>query len=135
MRGADMGTQAHITALAAFWVGLLYDGDALDAAWDLVKNWTAAERQALRNEVPKTALKTIFRNASVREIAREVLAISTAGLTNRAALDAAGRDETMHLAPLVRTVHTGKTQADTWLELYHGEWGGDLTRIFAAAEL
>ena len=56
MRGADGGRWRRICALPAFWVGLLYDQTSLDAAWDLVKDWTAEERQALRDAVPRTAL-------------------------------------------------------------------------------
>ena len=40
MRGADGGRWSRICALPALWVGLLYDDQALDAAWDLVKHWT-----------------------------------------------------------------------------------------------
>ena len=56
MRGADAGRWPAICALPAFWVGLLYDQTALDAAWDVVKDWTAEERDSLRNGVPRTAL-------------------------------------------------------------------------------
>jgi glutamate--cysteine ligase len=135
MRGADMGSAASITALAAFWVGLLYDQSALDAAWDLVRSWTVEERLALRIGVSKTALSTPFRTRSVFDVAREAVAISTAGLTNRAALDKSGNSEAIHLAPLEQTLHLRKTPAERWLDLYHGEWAGDLTRIFDAAEL
>ncbi|HTJ57365.1 MAG TPA: glutamate--cysteine ligase [Devosiaceae bacterium] len=134
MRGADMGSADSITALAAFWVGLLYDGAALDAAWDLVKSWTAEERQQMRNEVPRTALSTPFRKGTVYDVAREALAISTAGLTNRGRLSD-GHSEAIHLASLEQTLQLRKTPAERWLDLYRGEWAGDLTRIFAAAEL
>src|SRR6187399_136490 len=58
MRGADGGPLAHIAALPAFWVGLLYDSGTLDAAWDRVKHWTIEEREALRHAVPRQALDT-----------------------------------------------------------------------------
>jgi glutamate--cysteine ligase len=135
MRGADMGSAAHVVALPAFWVGLLYDGAALDAAWDLVKGWSAEERQELRNAVPRTALSTPFRRGTVFDLAREAVAIATAGLVNRNRLDAHGDNEAIHLAPLEQTLRDRKTPAERWLDLYRGEWAGDLTRIFAAAEL
>lgn len=135
MRGADMGSAAHVTALAAFWTGLLYDQNGLDAAWDLVKGWTGEERQHLRNAVPVRALATPFREGTVIDIAREALAIATAGLTNRGVRNASGENETVYLAPLEKTLRLGKTQAELWLEKYEGEWGGDLTRIFGAAAL
>ena len=95
MRGADGGPWRRLYTLPAVWVGLLYDQSALDAAWDLVKDWTAAERQALRDGVPKTALKTPFRKTTVLEIAREVLKISRGGLAGarKARWDGFRRDE------------------------------------------
>lgn len=135
MRGADMGDEASVTALPAFWVGLLYDSAALDAAWDLVKTWTAEERQAQRDAVPRTALATPFRNGTLYDVAREALAIATAGLTNRDIRDASGRNEVLHLAPLEQTIRLRKTPAERWLDLYNGEWQGDLSRIFDAAEI
>jgi glutamate--cysteine ligase len=135
MRGADMGAADSIPALPAFWVGLLYDDSALDAAWDLVKSWTAAERQALRDHVPRSALATPFRKGTVFDLAREAVAIATAGLVNRGRLDEQGRSEAIHLAPLEQTLHLRKTPAERWLDLYRGAWAGDLSRIFEAAEL
>jgi len=135
MRGADMGDAAAVNALPALWAGLLYDADALDAAWHLVKDWTAAERQQLRLDVPRTALHTPFRGSSLAEIARRAVEIARAGLRNRAFLNAAGDDETVYLAPLLETLDRGKTPAERWLDKYHGEWAGDLTRIFDEAEI
>src|ERR1700704_4673329 len=58
MRGADSGPLPALNALPALWVGLLYDQGALDAAWDLVKDWTIAEHDFLRAETPNTGLST-----------------------------------------------------------------------------
>lgn len=129
MRGADMGDRDHVIALAAIWVGLLYDADVLDAAWQLVRDWTNAEREALRNDVPRSALATPFRKGKVLDIAREVVTLARTGLARR------GLGEETYLAVLEHTVATGKTPAERWLDLYHGEWGGDLSRIFDAAEI
>lgn len=134
MRGADMGDEAAVDALPALWVGLLYDGQVLDAAWDLVRDWTEEERQALRREVPRTALGTRFRGGIVADVARRVVELAREGLGRRAHF-AAGEDETKFLAPLEQTLALGKTQAERWLEKYHGEWAGDLTRIFDEAEM
>lgn len=133
-RGADMGDRGHVLALAAIWTGLLYDSESLDAAWDLVSDWTEAERQALRNEVPRTAIHTPFRGGTVADIARMVVDLAGDGLHRRKHL-AAGKDETIYLAPLNETLDLGKTQAERWLDKYNGEWAGDLTRIFDEAEI
>ena len=133
-RGADMGDRGHVLALAAIWTGLLYDSESLDAAWDLVSDWTDAERQTLRDEVPRTAIQTPFRGGTVADIARLVVDLADDGLRRRKHL-ANGKDETIFLDPLNETLDLGKTQAERWLDKYNGEWAGDLTRIFDEAEM
>lgn len=131
VRGADGGPWRRICALPAFWVGLLYDQSSLDAAWDVVKDWTAEERETLRAEVPKTALKTVFRNETVHDIARRVLDISKKGLAARAHKDRWGDDETHFLDALFATIESGETPADEILREFHGSWKGDMSRLFA----
>ena len=130
MRGADGGPWRRLCALPAVWTGLLYDGTALDAAWDLVKDWTADERQALRDQVPRTALATPFRDRTVRDIAAELLEISRAGLRARNVQNITGETEEMFLGTVEHIVGTGRTPAEELLELYNGPWGGNLDRIF-----
>jgi glutamate--cysteine ligase len=130
MRGADGGRWARICALSAFWVGLLYDDAALDAAWDLVKTWTAEERQQLREIVPREALSARFRDTTVQELALAALRISHLGLRNRREINLKSQDETIYLAPLERLVGSGRTVADELIERYHGRWGGCIDHIF-----
>jgi glutamate--cysteine ligase len=132
MRGADAGPEPMLNALPAFWVGLLYDGRALDEAEALVKDWTAAERQALRDTVPRRALSTPFRQATVRDIAREALAIARGGLSRRARRDAKGRDETLFLEPLDAIVAEGHTSAEHLVAQFTGAWGGSVDPVFKA---
>jgi glutamate--cysteine ligase len=132
MRGADGGPWSQICALPAFWVGLLYDQGALDAAWDLVKDWDMAGREALRASVPKLALDApLPGGGTLRDIAGPVLAIAQRGLAARARLNAAGDNETGYLQPLEDIVLRGKTRAERLLDLYHGAWAGDLSPIYA----
>lgn len=133
MRGADGAPWAEICALPALWAGIFYDQSALDAAWNLVKNWSEEERQTLRNEVPKTALNTKFRNGTVADIARQMLDISRAGLKARNCLNGEEMNETHHLAPLEYTLKSGKTLAERMLELYHGKWNGDISQVYKDA--
>lgn len=130
MRGADSGPWNRICALPAFWVGLLYDDAALDAAWDLVKDFTMEERHALRDGVPKHALKLPFRGATVRELAAEALKISIAGLKRRARLNAKGADESGFLDTLVEIAEADETPAERKLKLFHGEWNGSVDPVF-----
>ncbi|TCM37374.1 glutamate--cysteine ligase [Novosphingobium sp. ST904] len=137
MRGADGGPWGRICALPAFWVGLLYDQAALDAAWDLVKDWDMEGRERLRNSVPKLGLDAplpqSFRGGggTLRDIAGEVLNISRSGLASRNRLNAGGDNETGYLEPLAEIVATGKVPAQRLLDLYNGEWGGDLSKVYA----
>lgn len=130
MRGADAGPWRRICALPALWVGLLYDEGVLDQAWQLVKDWSAEEREALRDAVPRSALKTVFRNRTVQEIAREVVALSREGLKRRARTNEAGVDERTFLEPAEETVASGLTPAEHMLAKYEGEWNRDITRVF-----
>ncbi|MBO6947638.1 MAG: glutamate--cysteine ligase [Rhodospirillales bacterium] len=130
MRGADGGPWNRLCALSAFWVGLLYDSEARAAAYDLIKDWTDEERQALRDQVPTTALKTPFRNQTVREIACEALCISHRGLKNRARLDSVGMDESHFLQPIFQTAESGLTPADELLAAYHRLWKGNVDQVF-----
>jgi glutamate--cysteine ligase len=130
MRGADGGRWTRICALSAFWVGLLYDRVALDAAWDLVKTWTAEERQALREGVPRAALATPFRDTDVQQLCLEALRISRLGLRNRREINDKSQDETIYLAPLERLVGSGRTVADELLERFDGPWHGCIDKVF-----
>lgn len=130
MRGADGGRWRRICALPAFWVGLLYDAAALDAAWDLVKSWTAEERQSLREAVPKAALDAPFRGGTALAVARDAVAIAQAGLRRRARLNSKGQDETIHLDYVVEAVRSGRTPADDLLARFHGPWEGNVDPIF-----
>src|SRR5690606_40269888 len=104
------------------------------AAGDLVADWTEEERQRLRDEVPRTALATPFRGGSLLDVARQVVELARTGLVRRAHV-AGGVDETRYLAPLEATLALGKTPAERWLDKYHGEWAGDLGRIFDEAAI
>ncbi len=131
MRGADGGPWNRICALPAFWVGLLYDQKALDAAWALVKGWSIEDRQTLRDAVPKLALDAPLPDGGkLRDIAGQVLEIASAGLSARARNNAAGDDETGFLDPLREIVRSGRTPAEVLLERYHGAWQGDLTKVY-----
>ncbi|MBU2588050.1 MAG: glutamate--cysteine ligase [Alphaproteobacteria bacterium] len=131
MRGADGGPWNKICALPAFWVGLLYDQGALDAAWDLVKHWTVEEREALRNDAPRLALDArVPGGGSLRDIGREALAIAHKGLAARARLNASGDNETGFLDPLDEIIASGKVPAQRLLDAYHGEWNSDIARVY-----
>lgn len=129
MRGADVGDADHIAALPAFWVGLMYDQTALDAAWDLVKGLDAETREGLRVAASVSALQGEAGGTRLADLARAAVGLSHAGLVAR------GLGEERHLAPLVASLKSGKVQADRWMDRFNGDWQGDLSRIYADASL
>ncbi|UWQ99808.1 glutamate--cysteine ligase [Rhodobacteraceae bacterium S2214] len=133
MRGADGGPWRRLCALPAFWVGMMYDQTALDAAWDLCKDWTAEQREALRFAASIDGLQAKVDGINMHDLAREVVAISHAGLKARAKPGAGGMvaDETHFLNALHETIETGKTPADELLDHYNGDWNGDLKKIYS----
>jgi glutamate--cysteine ligase len=135
MRGADAGSAAMMLAQSALWVGLLYDDAALAAAESLVRRHPWRDYAALRAEVPRRGLDAPFHGGTVRDLAREAVAIATDGLRARARRDESGHDESVHLAPLQAIVAGGPTQAEQWLGRYAGAWNGEIARIFREADV
>lgn len=133
MRGADSNSPEMIKALAAFWTGLLYDNAALDQAVQMVKDWTAEDREYLRAQTPKTALQTPFLGTTVQDFAKNALMLSYQGLKNRAQKLPGGVDETAYLKPLFEIVQSGITPAQKLLKGYEGPWQGDVKKVFEAA--
>jgi glutamate--cysteine ligase len=130
MRGADGGPWRRLPSLTAYWVGLLYDEDSLDAAWNLVKDWSAQERQHLRDEVPQRGFRATIRDTNVFTLAQQTLGMSRRGLARRARFDRNGRDETRYLRPLEEIIARGVTPAEEMLELYFNEWNGSVAPIY-----
>jgi glutamate--cysteine ligase len=130
MRGSDAGQWRRLPALPAFWVGVLYDDACLDAAWDLVKDWTAEERQKLRDDVPKLGFRATIRGRSLLDVTKQCLAMARDGLRRRRRLDAEGRDEGRHLEPIEEFVERGLTPAEELLERFHGPWRGSVAPVY-----
>jgi glutamate--cysteine ligase len=130
MRGADGGPWDRLCALPALFVGLLYNQSALDAAWDLCKNWTAEDRAGLKAAVPKQALKAKFGKGTVQDLAKEVVKIARSGLNARKSGDLAGTDESGFLNVLQTIADSGECPAEEKLTLFHGKWGGSVDPAF-----
>jgi glutamate--cysteine ligase len=130
MRGADGGPWRRLPALPAYWIGILYDEETLDAAWELVKSWTAAERQKLRDDVPKLGFAATIAGCSVLQLAQATLALAEEGLARRRRLDPGGHDESRHLRPIQEYVARGVTPAEELLEKFHGPWNHSVASVF-----
>jgi len=130
MRGADAGSWSRLCALPALWAGLLYCPDCMAAAWDLCREWTSEERAALRGDAARLGLKAKIGGRSAQDIAKDMLAIAHEGLKRRDRLSAGMVDETGYLSEVEEIAETGVTAAERLLELYHGPWRGDVSRVF-----
>ena len=130
VRGADAGPWRRLPSLTAYWVGLLYDDEALDACWEMVKGWSAEERQKLRDEAPVRGFRAEIGNRNALTLAQETLRLAARGLQRRARLDRNGRDETRYLRPLEESVARGITPAEELLEKYFNEWNQSVEPIF-----
>jgi len=135
MRGADAGSPAMMAAQSALWVGLLYDDAALQAAYALVRRHPWTDYMALRSRVPQEGLSARWGAGSLRDLARDMVAIASDGLRARGIRDASGADEQHYLEPLQVIADGGPTQAEHWLQRFHGDWKGDASRIWAEAEV
>ena len=133
MRGADSGPQSSLCALPALWTGVLYDDAALEAAWDLCKGWTTQDRLALRVDAARVGLKAQVAGRSLKDVAKDMTAISREGLKRRGRFNGGMLDETVFLNPLLEVAESGITPAERLLELYHGPWQGDVSRVFELA--
>ncbi len=132
MRGADGGPWRRLCALPAFWVGLLYDQGALDAAWDLVKGFDDETREGLRVAASVDGLQGVAGGVKLLDLAREAIEISRAGLEARAVPGAGGLipDETHFLNALQESVEARQVPADELVARFQGAWGGKLDPIF-----
>jgi glutamate--cysteine ligase len=130
MRGADSGPWQRLPALSAFWVGLLYDDRSLDAAWDLVKHWSAEERQQLREQVPRLGFKATIGGRTALDLSRDCLELARAGLERRNRRNAESSDETRYLEPIQSFVERGITPAEELLAKFHGPWHGSVEPAF-----
>jgi len=131
MRGADGGPTGRICALPSFWGGIYYDQASLDGAWDLVKGWSAEDRQALRDAAPREGLRATIAGRSLLDVARDALALSAEGLKRRKRLNWMGEDETVHLGPLMQVVDAGRTLAEDLLARYEGPWERSVDPVFS----
>ncbi|QBQ48941.1 glutamate--cysteine ligase [Brevundimonas naejangsanensis] len=130
MRGADGGPWSRICALPALWAGILYDAPSLAAAWDLCKDWDIADHERLRRDVTRLGLKAEVGGRSVRDVAVDMVNIAKQGLKNRARFSGGMVDERGYITELEDIADSGVTSADRLLELYNGEWAGDISRVY-----
>jgi glutamate--cysteine ligase len=132
MRGADGGPWRKLCALPAFWVGLMYDQNSLDSAWDICKNWDANTREEMRVAASEEGIAANTNGISLLDLARELIDISRAGLKNRARPGNGGLvpDECHFLNAIEEVIETGKSPACELIDKYNNEWQKDLKNVY-----
>lgn len=133
-RGTDAVPGAQVCALPAFWKGLLYDEQALEAGLARVRGWTHAQVYRLHGDVARAGLQAQAPDGQVLEIARELLALSRAGLQRQSVRNAAGDDESVLLQPLEAVLERGTSPGRELLERWNGAWKQDISRLVEYAK-
>lgn len=128
MRGADASFVSHIASLSAFWVGLLYDGQSRDEAYELISKWDMETIQHVRAQVPKAGLNAGSGNIHAGRVAKELYRLAVEGLIRRSNLCGAD-DEAQYLDPVREITSSGITQAERLLKRYHTQYHGNLKEL------
>ncbi len=132
MRGADSGSWANICALPAYWVGILYDEEALHEAAALVRDIVAEDVMAARMSVAKDGLRGKLGSNDVYDLAAKTLNLASNGLRRRGIFDDGGNDETGFLQPLRKVISSQKTPAEIMLDQYHSDWAENIDQVFTS---
>lgn len=133
MRGAD-AVPSHLTcALPALWKGILYDAEAMAAAWELVKDWSFEERVAALEAVARQGLAADVPGGPVLPLARQLVTIAFGGLRRIAHPGESRDDERGFLEPLFQQLETGKSPGQVILDHWEGDWGGAFERLIEYA--
>ena len=129
-RGADTGPWGSLCALPALWVGLLYDSEALNEAESFANSWTLEMYNKAYKEVPLKGMDLVINNNSIKDYAKELIAISKKGLKNRKMHDSSGNDETGYLNQLEEIAHSGKNQASEMLSIWNDNNEEGIKKIY-----
>lgn len=131
VRSADSQPPELMPALSAIVKGAFYESDCLDAAWDLVKDWTWDERMQVYLDSHRDALAARIKRYSLLDLSKELLQIALEGLRRQKMFNALGEDETIYLESLDKLLALGKCPADLLIEKWQGELDQDIRKLIA----
>ena len=136
MRGADGGRWRRICALPAFWVGLLYDQASLDAAWDLVKDWTRRGAPgAARRGAQDGAAHAVPQHHGARSWPARRWPSPRPACSGAPSPTPRAQDERIFLEPVEAILREGMTPADEILLRYERDWGRRTDPLFTRLRL
>lgn len=119
----------------ALFTGIAYDDRALAEAEELSRSLSPEEVRSARPRLVRNGLAAFIGPHSARALAERVVSIAEEGLARRARLDAQGRDERVHLAPLIELVGEGKTPAEKLLAGLSGDGPFPVSELIARTRL
>ena len=133
VRGADAVPPGLTCSLPALWKGLLYDPDALAAAWRLVKHSSQEEREAAREDAARRGLAATYAGRPMLALARDVAAIAGEGLRRIGHAGRRDADEAPFLDPLLEQLEGGASPGQVVLDRWEGEWARSFDRLIEYA--
>jgi len=131
VRSVDSQPPELMLALPALVKGAFYDADCLQAAWDLVKDWSWDERMQVYLDSHRDALAARIRRYSIFDLAKELFQIAWEGLRRQNAPNELGEDETIYLSSLKTLLFQGKCPADLLVEKWEGELQQDIKKLIS----
>lgn len=129
VRGTDAVPAGMICALPALWKGLLYDKEALDAAWALVRDQSQADREAALDDASRRGLAGEMAGRPTLELARELVEIGREGLRRIGHAGQRDADERGYLEPLLRQLETGRSPGQEILDQWETGWARSVPRL------
>ena len=133
VRSADSQPVDLMLGTPAMMKGLLYDEDALDAAWDVARQWAPGEIVALQADAARRGLGAKVGRLTLRDYATEILEIARVGLVNQRRRNSLGQDETVYLERLIEDVRAGRNPATRIIERWEGDWGGRIEKLIESS--
>lgn len=123
IRNHDCVNKNMLYSLIAFYKGIFYSKDALNAVDKLLSKYTYQEISELRYNVPRFALEAKIQNKTLKDISKELMRIAYISLDN--ALD----NEEIYLEPIQEFIEDGFSPADVILLNWNGIWSKDINKL------
>jgi glutamate--cysteine ligase len=134
VRAADACDAPMTKALAAFWKGILYDGQARAAAWDEVKGFDLSQRKALMDAAGREALWGKAPDGrSLAGLAAALVEIAARGLCRQHCCGQRGEDERCWLDPLRERASAARSPADEALEAFRARGDRAMAAVLRVA--
>jgi len=131
IRNCDSQRSDLILALPSLIKGIMYNEDALNQAWGLVKDFSWNELEEMRHSVPKFGIETTVKGIRVADLAKELVDIAENSLLSNPETG----DEAVYLEKLKELVQQEKTPADIILKNWNNGWNKDIKKLIEYSKL